>query len=92
VRDKIEAGDIDGGMAATHTCTSIFDPVLCELVYLWSCPPAGLVLDAFAGGSVRGIVANRLGRRYYGVDLSARQIAANEEQALASAGCVGAKS
>jgi hypothetical protein len=86
VNEKIAAGDIDGGMAAEHTGTSIFDPVLCELVYRWFCPPAGLVLDPFAGGSVRGIVANRLGRRYYGVDLSARQIAANEQQAAALCG------
>lgn len=61
--------------------TSIFDPVLCEAVYTWFCPPGGKVLDPFAGGSVRGIVASILGRRYTGVDLSARQIAANETQA-----------
>jgi DNA modification methylase len=30
-----------------------------------------LVLDPFAGGSVRGIIASKLGRRYYGIDLSA---------------------
>ena len=81
VRRKIDEGDIDGGMAQMHTGTSIFDLVLCELVYRWFCPPAGLVLDPFAGGSVRGIVASKLGRRYCGVDLSARQIEANEEQA-----------
>jgi hypothetical protein len=81
VREKIEAGDIDGGMAQMHTGTSIFDPVLCELVYRWFCPPAGQVLDPFASGSVRDIVANKLGRRYCGVDLSTRQIEANEEQA-----------
>jgi hypothetical protein len=62
------------------TGTSIFDPVLCEIAYRWFCPPDGLVLDPFAGGSVRGIVAGRLGRRYQGVDLSADQIAANEAQ------------
>jgi hypothetical protein len=61
--------------------TSIFDPVLCELVYRWFCPPGGLVLDPFAGGSVRGIVASKLGRRYLGVDLRPEQIAANEVQA-----------
>jgi len=60
---------------------SIFDPVLCELAYTWFCPPDGKVLDPFAGGSVRGIVAAKLGRRYTGIDLSAEQIAANEVQA-----------
>ena len=34
---------------------SIFDPVVCEIAYRWFCPPAGIVLDPFAGGSVRGI-------------------------------------
>ena len=63
--------------------TSIFDPVLCELAYRWFCPPGGLILDPFAGGSVRGIVASILGRRYVGIDLSARQIAANRTQAAA---------
>jgi DNA modification methylase len=60
--------------------TSIFDPVLCELAYRWFCPPGGLVIDPFAGGSVRGIVASKLGRRYIGVDLSTNQITANQEQ------------
>lgn len=69
------------GNDAFSSGTSIFDPVLCELHYRWFCPPGGLILDPFAGGSVRGIVASKLGRRYVGVDLSARQIAANREQA-----------
>jgi hypothetical protein len=59
--------------------TSIFDPVLCEIAYRY-CPEGGLVLDPFSGGSVRGLVAGMLGRRYYGVDLSARQIEANIAQ------------
>jgi hypothetical protein len=65
------------------TGTSIFDPVLCELAYRWFCPPGGLVLDPFAGGSVRGIVAAKCGRRYTGIDLSERQCAANRAQAEA---------
>lgn len=61
--------------------TSVFDPVLCELAYRWFCPTGGAILDPFAGGSVRGIVAHKLGRRYTGIDLSAPQIEANEQQA-----------
>ena len=61
--------------------TSIFDPVLCELSYRWFCPPGGVVLDPFAGGSVRGIVASVLGRQYVGVDLRPEQIEANRDQA-----------
>jgi len=63
--------------------TSVFDPVLCELAYRWFSPPGGHVLDPFAGGSVRGIVASVLGRAYTGIDLSARQIEANRVQAEA---------
>jgi DNA modification methylase len=61
--------------------TSIFDPVLCELAYRWFCPPSGQVVDPFAGGSVRGIVAGSLGLRYWGSDLRPEQIAANDAQA-----------
>lgn len=60
--------------------TSVFDPVLCELVYRWFSAPGHLVLDPFAGGSVRGIVAAATGRAYAGVDLRAEQIDANNAQ------------
>lgn len=70
-------------LAASSSGTSIFDPVLCELAYTWFCPPNGAVLDPFAGGSVRGIVAAVLGRHYTGVDLRPEQIEANNEQAAA---------
>jgi hypothetical protein len=61
--------------------TSIFDPVLCELVYRWFTPIGGRILDPFAGGSVRGIVASTLARWYVGVDLRPEQVAANHRQA-----------
>ena len=61
--------------------TSIFDPVLCELAYRWFSPPGAAVLDLFAGGSVRGIVAHKLGRQYTGIELRPEQVAANETQA-----------
>ena len=60
---------------------SIFDPVLCELMYSWFCPCGGSVLDPFAGGSVRGVVANFLGYDYTGVELRKEQVVANIEQA-----------
>jgi hypothetical protein len=63
--------------------TSIFDPVLCELLYRWFCPPGGTIVDPFAGGSVRGVVAGELGLHYHGVDLSGRQLEANRKQAKA---------
>lgn len=61
--------------------TSVFDPVLCEVLYTWFCPAGGRVLDPFAGGSVRGVVAGRMGLAYTGIDLSARQIRSNRSQA-----------
>jgi cysteine synthase len=61
--------------------TSIFDPVLCELMYRWYAPPGGSVLDPWAGGSVRGLVAARLGRAYTGIELRAEQVEANRAQA-----------
>lgn len=57
--------------------TSIFDPVLCELSYLWFNIPNGKILDPFAGGSVRGIVAAKLGFEYLGNDLRKEQVEAN---------------
>ena len=57
--------------------TSVFDPVLCELAYQWFNVPKGKILDPFAGGSVRGIVAAKLGFDYLGNDLRKEQIEAN---------------
>lgn len=73
--------DANGNPLAPKTGTSIFDPVLTELLYSWFCPPSGMILDPFAGGSVRGIVAAKLQRIYVGIELRAEQIVANEAQA-----------
>lgn len=62
--------------------TSIFDPALTELMYNWFCPENGMILDPFAGGSVRGIVANYLGYKYTGLELRQEQVYSNREQAL----------
>lgn len=67
--------------ASAAAGTSVFDPVLCEIVYRWYAPDAGRVLDPWAGGSVRGIIAAMLGRQYVGVELRGEQVTANEEQA-----------
>jgi hypothetical protein len=61
---------------------SIFDPVMCEIAYTWFCPPKGLVLDPFAGGSVRGVVASKLGRQYIGHELRQEQVDANIKQGI----------
>lgn len=61
----------------TLTGTSIFDPVLCEVMYKWFNVHEGSIFDCFAGGSVRGIVAEKLGYKYTGIDLRKEQIEAN---------------
>ena len=61
--------------------TSVFDPALCEIVYRWFSAPGAMVLDPFAGGSVRGVVASLLGRQYAGYELRKEQVEANREQA-----------
>lgn len=72
--------DGPGPAAWVGSGTSIFDPVLTELLVRWFSPPGARVLDPFAGGSVRGIVAAMSGREYVGVDLRAEQVEANREQ------------
>jgi DNA modification methylase len=59
---------------------SIFDATLCEKMYEWFIPKNGKILDPFAGGSVRGIVATEMGFEYTGIDLSTEQINANQLQ------------
>ena len=73
-------GKMNGNLLPSNT--SIFDPVLCELMYRWFCPDGGYILDPFAGGSVRGIVANYLGYHYSGIDIRQEQVESNREQAL----------
>ena len=63
------------------TSISVFDPALCELMYHWFCKPQGTILDVFAGGSVRGIVANYLGFKYTGIDIRPEQVNSNIKQA-----------
>ena len=60
--------------------TSVFDPVLCELLYSWFSKQGDVAVDPWAGGSVRGIVAAATGRTYRGHELSPKQCTANREQ------------
>lgn len=61
---------------------SIFDPSLTEIMYQWFCPRGGKIIDPFAGGSVRGIVANYLGYKYTGVELRKEQVDSNRGQSI----------
>lgn len=62
--------------------TSIFDPVLCELMYRWFNVKGGKILDPFAGGSVRGVMAGQLRMEYHGNDLSEKQVLENRRQSM----------
>ena len=75
------ASYFNNGKTFADDSGSVFDPVLCELAYRWWCPVGGQIVDPFAGGSVRGIIAKALGYKYWGCDLRAEQIEANILQA-----------
>lgn len=60
--------------------TSVFNPVLTEVIYKWFCVPNGVIYDPFAGGITRGAVASMLGYNYIGHDISERQVETNIEQ------------
>jgi len=84
-RDEGLLGDGLNRLAKAHgsnlTGTSIFDPVLCEIMYKWFNIDGGKIYDCFAGGSVRGIVAAKLGYDYEGIELRKEQVDANYENA-----------
>jgi hypothetical protein len=58
--------------------TSAFDPVLAEIIYRWFNVEGGRVLDPYAGGITRGMVAAALGFDYVGIDISEEQVRANK--------------
>ena len=71
----------DLGVKKTSGDKALFDPVLCELVYRWFCPAGAKVLDCFAGGPSRGVVAVQLGFDYLGLGGLSKQVNANRKQA-----------
>ena len=79
--------DNESSLGATGT--SIFDPVLTEIAYRWFAPTGGHILDPFAGGSVRGVIAGLLGHTYTGLDLADTQGAANRDQWTAIQAALG---
>lgn len=61
---------------------SVFDPVLCEIIYSWFTRVNSQIIDPFAGYSIRGIVASKLNRKYTGIEL--REDICNENKQAAT--------
>lgn len=61
--------------------TSEFDPVLCEIILSWFSNKGDMVIDPFAGGCIRGVIAEMLGRKYNGFEVREEQINENICQA-----------
>ena len=82
IKSEIGREDIKSkaGFWETPDYTSVFSPTLSQVMYKWFCPKGGTILDPFAGGSVRGIVAEELGYSYTGIELSEKQVEANKLQ------------
>jgi len=82
--EGILAGDSSTGgyKVKDGIAVSPFDPTLCEVVYYWFLTQTGRsILDPFAGGPVRGVVAERDGFKYTGIELRKEQVEANRENA-----------
>lgn len=56
---------------------SVFDPALAQCLTAWYTPPGGTIIDPFAGGPTRGVIAHSLGRNYMGIDLMQSQVEYN---------------
>ena len=69
-----------GADAKQAESISEFDPYLAELMYRWFSREGDEILDPFAGGCVRGVVASVLGRHYTGIDLNRDQVTTNTTQ------------
>lgn len=50
---------------------AVMPPTIAERAILAGCKPGGIVLDPFSGSGTTGLAANKHGRKYVGIDLSA---------------------
>ncbi len=74
-RAEVMRKDHDSVYTATH---SVFPAPLMEMIVLrYGGPVGGKILDAFAGGAVRGVVAAAMGHQYHGVEIRQEQIEEN---------------
>lgn len=59
--------------------TSLFDPVLAEIIIRWFCKPHGKIIDPFGGEQTKGVVAGTLGYDYQAVEIRKEQVDINTE-------------
>jgi hypothetical protein len=78
---KNEGSPLNKIISNAAPTTSVFDPVLTEILYSWFARNDSVVLDPFAGGITRGGIASIMGMRYVGVDISSEQINSNQDLA-----------
>lgn len=74
------AYDVNLSAITNQSATSIFDPVLTEILYKWFNIDWWTIIDPFAWWSVRWIVAWKLKYPYFWNDLSKTQIEENRKQ------------
>lgn len=76
-RNEVMRKDHDSVYTGSH---SVFPAPLVEWILLrYGGQPGGRILDAFAGGAVRGMVSSVMGYAYTGVEIRLNQIHENQE-------------
>lgn len=70
----------DSIMAEINNGVSLLDPVLAEVICKWFCIEGGTSFDTFAGDSVFGYVAAKLGNTFTGIELRQEQADLNNER------------
>ena len=63
---------------------AVFPPRLIEPCILAGCPEGGLVLDPFSGAATVGVVCQRLGRRFVGIELNPAYIRMSRQRLKAA--------
>lgn len=64
---------------------AVFPPQLAQRCILSGCKPGGTVLDPFSGSGTTGLAAQRLGRKYVGIDLNVEYLELSLRTRLANA-------
>lgn len=55
------------------------NPTIAEIFYRWWTRKGDHIIDPFSGGPTRGLIAEKMGRKYTGIDIRPEQIAANRQ-------------